>query len=121
MTDLTRYARNSTAKLTTTGRKSGQARTVTIWFVVTAPDRIEVQHARSPVAQWYKNLLTHPEVTLDFGGGPLAARAQPIVGASAVAGVLARIRRKHWLLGPLIQRGADPARAVAAEIRLAAG
>ncbi|HYD47039.1 MAG TPA: nitroreductase family deazaflavin-dependent oxidoreductase, partial [Terriglobales bacterium] len=75
MTDLTKYAGRSTVKLTTRGRKSGQPRSVTIWFVVVAPDRVEVQHTSAPTAQWYKNLLANPEVTLDFGDGPLPGHA----------------------------------------------
>lgn len=118
MADLTRYARKATVKLTTTGRKSGQPRTVTIWFVAVAPDRIEVQHAREPVAQWYKNLAANPEVTVDFGDGPLEARARTIVDVEAKRAVLGRIRAKHWLLGPLIQRGTKAETAVVAEIQL---
>lgn len=117
MADLTRYAGKSTVKLTTVGRKSGQPRSVTIWFVVTEPGRVLVQHARDPVAQWYRNLLANPEVQLDFGDGPIAARATPITEPAGIAEVLRLIRKKHWLLGPLIQWRAS-AKPVAAEIRL---
>jgi deazaflavin-dependent oxidoreductase (nitroreductase family) len=95
MTDLTRYAKKSTVQLTTIGRKSGQPRTVTIWFVVVDAKRIHVQHARGSTAQWYRNLLRTPEVQLDFGDGLVAARATPIEDKGEIQRVLALVRRKY--------------------------
>lgn len=117
-TDLTRHSGRSTLRLTTRGRKSGEPRTVTIWFVVTGPRTLLVQHARGNPAQWYLNLRRTPEVELDLGEGPTKATARPLTGPGEVGKVLAAIRRKHWLLGPLLQFG-DTSRAVAAEITLA--
>ena len=119
MTDLTRYSKRSTVKLTTRGRKSGQARTVTIWFVVSGPRSIEVQHVSEPIAQWYRNLVADPAVSLDFGEGPIEGRATAIADPREIADVLNRIRRKHWLLGPLIQLRSGKATPVAARIEVA--
>jgi deazaflavin-dependent oxidoreductase (nitroreductase family) len=93
--DLTSHTKQSTIRLTTTGRKSGRQHTVTIWFVVADARRLYVQHVRGPTADWYKNLSKQPEVQLDFGSGALAARATPIADAAEVQRVLAQFRRKY--------------------------
>lgn len=97
MTDLGRYAPRSTVRLTTTGRTSGRAHTVTIWFVVAGARRIYIQHVSGATADWYKNLRKQPQVQIDFGDGPVAARAAPITDAAEVRRVLALIRRKYKL------------------------
>lgn len=110
-------AGRKTVRLTTRGRKSGQPRTVTIWFVAAGPDCIRVQHASRAPAQWYKNLLGDPAVTVDFGDGPLAGEARPLADAAQVRDVLRRVRRKYpmaWLI-QLLGWGSH---AVAAEIRV---
>lgn len=93
--DLTLHTKQSTFRLTTTGRKSGRQHTVTIWFVVADARHLYVQHVRGPTADWYKNLSKHPEVQIDFGGGSLAARATPIADAAEVRRVLAQFRQKY--------------------------
>jgi deazaflavin-dependent oxidoreductase (nitroreductase family) len=113
--DLTAYAPRSTVRLTTVGRKSGQKRTVTIWFVVADPQRIYVQHVRGADANWYRNLLKTPSVELDFGDGPLAGHATPISDRDAIRRVLRLVRRKY-LAAWLVQLLAIGRRPVAAEI-----
>ena len=105
-------------QLTTRGRKSGQPRTVKIWFVVAGPTSIYVQHTNPKPADWYRNLLQDPAVTLDFGSGALPARATPITDASQIERVLALVRRKYlaaWIFKLLGWSRS----AVAAEISLA--
>jgi deazaflavin-dependent oxidoreductase (nitroreductase family) len=107
--------RRKTLRLTTRGRKSGQPRTVTIWFVADGPRRVRVQHVSPRPAQWYRNLVAHPEVTVDFGAGPIPARATPITDPAEIRQVLAAIRRRYWT-APLIQWLGRRASPVAAEI-----
>lgn len=92
--DLTTSTKRSTVRLTTTGRKSGRQHSVTIWFVVKDARHLYVQHVRG-AADWFKNLTKQPNVQLDFGAGPLAARAMPITDAAEVRRVLALFRRKY--------------------------
>ena len=94
--DLTAYARRSTLRLTTRGRRSGRPHTVTIWFVVIDQRRLYVQHARGPTADWFKNLRKNPEVQVDLGDGPLPATAREITDPAQVALVLRQVRRKYW-------------------------
>ena len=117
MTDVTQYAKRKTITLTTIGRKSGEPRAVTIWFAVNGPSEILVQHASAPVANWYRNLQKNPEVTVDFGDGPIAGTAEPVTDPAEVQEVLRKIRAKHWVAGPLIQFMGRKAEKVAARIR----
>jgi deazaflavin-dependent oxidoreductase (nitroreductase family) len=106
-------------KLTTRGRKSGAPRTVTVWFVVADETRLFVQHASRAPAHWYRNLLRHPAVQIDFGDGLLEARAEPILDQGKIREVLKQVRRKYWSawLIQLLGRNAQP---VAAEIEVVA-
>lgn len=112
---MTGPARRKTVRLTTRGRKSGQPRTVTIWFAAAGERAIHVQHVSPTPAQWYRNLLAEPRVTLDFGDGPFDAAARPISDPEQVRAVLAAIRRRYWI-APLIQWLGRKATPVAAEI-----
>lgn len=117
MADLTAYAKRSTLRLTTRGRKSGEPRTATIWFVVVDPQTLAVQHVRGDDANWYRNLRKHPAVQIDFGDGPIAAHATPITDRAEINRVLAAIRKKYWLAYLLQALGTK--NAVAATLRLA--
>lgn len=112
---MSELERRKVVRLTTRGRRSGQPRVVKIWFVAGGPRLVRVQHVASTPAQWYRNLLADPEVTIDFGDGPIAARARPITEASEVRNVLAAVRRRYWT-APLIQWLGRKATPVAAEI-----
>lgn len=117
MTDVRTYSDRRQLRLTTRGRKSGAPRTVTVWFVVAGKTRVFVQHASKAPAHWYRNLVSDPSVQIDFGDGPLEARATPILDDERVREVLMLVRRKYrlaWLIQLLGRR----ARPVAAEIEL---
>jgi deazaflavin-dependent oxidoreductase (nitroreductase family) len=93
-------ARTRIVHLTTRGRKSGTPRTVKIWFVIATPNSIYVQHTNPKPADWYRNLLREPAVTVDFGSGPVPARARPVTDPAEVERILALVRRKYlaaWL------------------------
>ncbi len=98
--DLTEYTAASTLRLTTRGRKTMRPHTVTVWFVVADSTHLYVQHVRGR-ADWFRNLAKTSSVTIDFGTGPLAARARPVATGEATRQVLRLFRRKYrfaWLL-----------------------
>jgi deazaflavin-dependent oxidoreductase (nitroreductase family) len=109
------FAARRTMRLTTRGRKSGAPRTVTVWFVVDGERSVLVQHAARRPAHWYHNLIADPVVSIDFGTGPIPARATPISDPLRVQDLLAQVRRKYWSawIIQLIGRSAQP---LAAEI-----
>jgi deazaflavin-dependent oxidoreductase (nitroreductase family) len=110
-------ARIRIVQLTTRGRKSGQPRTVKIWFVVATPTSIYVQHTNPKAADWYRNLLREPAVTVDFGSGPIPARARPVTDPAEVERILILVRGKY-LVAWLFKLLGWTRSAVAAEITL---
>lgn len=65
-----RFSRNAPiCLLTTTGRKSGQARTVPLLYLADGDDVVLVgsQGGMAEHPNWYLNLVDHPEVTIQIG------------------------------------------------------
>jgi deazaflavin-dependent oxidoreductase (nitroreductase family) len=64
--------------LTTTGRKSGQPRTVPLVYMTDGDEIVLVasQGGLPDDPQWYRNLVADPEVTLQFGKSTRAMRAR---------------------------------------------
>ena len=71
----------STLELVTTGRRSGQERTVTIWFVRDG-ERLYVQSGKEGQTDWYRNVLANPAVTLRIGTLRLRGEAHGIDDAA---------------------------------------
>jgi deazaflavin-dependent oxidoreductase (nitroreductase family) len=68
--------------LTTSGAKSGQSRTTPMMYVPDG-DRMLViaSNAGAPAhPDWYRNLLAHPQVTVEVGGDTFDARAVVLDG-----------------------------------------
>ena len=64
--------------LTTTGRKSGQPRTVPLVYMTDGDDIVLVasQGGLPDDPQWYRNLVAEPDVTLQFGRSTRPMRAR---------------------------------------------
>jgi deazaflavin-dependent oxidoreductase (nitroreductase family) len=92
---LAAVADQSTVELTTTGRKSGQQRPVTIWFVVDDQGRLFVQSGGGGTTDWYRNLLETPAVTLRIGDLRASAISTPIGDAAETARVHELFRQKY--------------------------
>jgi deazaflavin-dependent oxidoreductase (nitroreductase family) len=105
--------------LTTHGRKSGQPRTIEIWFVERAGRYYLVAENRER-AQWVQNLLAQPAVELSVGArgdeGRVLARTPGTarvldVGADAelVAAVRALMDAKYdWSEGVIVELAPRP-------------
>ena len=80
-------------------------------------DLLESAVAAPQATMMGKPLLADPAVQIDFGDGPIAARATPLTDPQQVRDVLRSVRRKYlfaWLI-QLLGRKAEP---LAAEIVL---
>lgn len=84
----------STLELTTLGRKSGQPRTATIWFVYDA-GQLFVQSGRDGKTDWYLNLLEDPAVTVKIGERSMPGRARPVENAAETARVHQLFKQKY--------------------------
>jgi deazaflavin-dependent oxidoreductase (nitroreductase family) len=63
---LKAVAEEREVRLTTTGRKSGKASTVTIW-IVTDGDRVFIRSGQGMRRHWPQNLMKHPIGTVQLG------------------------------------------------------
>jgi deazaflavin-dependent oxidoreductase (nitroreductase family) len=92
---LCSYQHASTMELTTTGRRSGQPRTVTIWFVADDAGRLYVQSGKEGRTDWYLNLLQNPAVTMRIGELRMKGVATPVEDQTEAARVHALFRQKY--------------------------
>lgn len=73
--DLASFAASQVLYLTTTGRLSGQPRTIEIWFVY-YQGRLYLNAERQYEAHWVRNLLRQPCVRIRLGEREFAGRAR---------------------------------------------
>ena len=69
--------------LTTTGARSGQQRTKPVMYLCEG-DRVFVFASKGGAPthpDWYRNLRTHPDVTVEIGDQTYPATAKPVTGA----------------------------------------
>jgi len=92
--DLRAVEHESTLQLTTSGRRTGQSRAVTIWFVRDR-DRIYVQSGKEGQTDWYRNLVQNPSVVVQLGGLKLRGHARPIDDAAETARVHELFSQKY--------------------------
>lgn len=76
--------------LTTTGRRTGVPRSVALTFMPLGRDHV-VGAGMGERCDWYRNLLVHPEVTVQVGLRRFRARAVPVVDVSRRRDLVRRI------------------------------
>jgi deazaflavin-dependent oxidoreductase (nitroreductase family) len=82
-------------RLTTTGRKSGQPRTVTIWFAL-GDGRVYLTGSKSD-PHWCRNIRADDAVRLEIGGRQLGGRARVIDDADEASAVRQRFVDRYLL------------------------
>jgi deazaflavin-dependent oxidoreductase (nitroreductase family) len=115
--DLAPLERHWNCRLTTRGRKSGQPRTVTIWFALDAtPPRVFLTGSATP-PQWQRNLGADPEVTVQIGATRLRGRARVARDPVEAEAVRERFVRRYQLarLARALGRGYVDSTAVVVE------
>jgi deazaflavin-dependent oxidoreductase (nitroreductase family) len=66
--------------VTTTGRRSGNPHRIEIWFGM-IDDTMYLISGNGAGADWYRNALANPRVTVDVGGHTFVARARAVTDA----------------------------------------
>jgi deazaflavin-dependent oxidoreductase (nitroreductase family) len=92
--------------LTTTGRRSGLARVTPLQFEEVG-GKYYIASARGVDADWFKNILAHPQVHVQVGGREFAAAAEPVTDPGRIADFLELRLRRHPLMVRLIMHLAD--------------
>ncbi|MEU5990740.1 nitroreductase family deazaflavin-dependent oxidoreductase [Spirillospora sp. NPDC047418] len=106
-----------------TGRKSGRPRQVVLEVIEHSEDGYIVCSGFGPRADWYRNVLAHPGVTIQVGRRRLDATAHPLTPAEG-GEILARYAPRHpkaaarlvRLMGFIVDGTADDYRRVGRDL-----
>jgi deazaflavin-dependent oxidoreductase (nitroreductase family) len=89
-----RLSRYREIHITVTGRKSGRAITIPVWFVVDG-EKIYLLPVQGSDTQWYKNVLKKPSLRIDARGAEAEFKVVPITEAKQVSSVVGKFRAKY--------------------------
>jgi deazaflavin-dependent oxidoreductase (nitroreductase family) len=89
-----RLARVREINISVTGRKSGRAITVPVWFVLDN-DQLDLLPVSGSDTQWYKNVLKNPAIRIAAGDSAAELKAIPVTDAKQVSFVVEKFRKKY--------------------------
>ena len=88
-----RLSRYREVKITVTGRKSGRAISVPVWFVW--DDNLYLLPVHGSDTQWFKNVRKNPTLRIEARGAEGEFRAVPITDVAKVSSVVEKFRAKY--------------------------
>lgn len=97
---LTEHADDDCCDLTTVGRRSGKKHEIEIWFGVSGGTMYLIS-GNGPSADWYRNALAEPAVSVRLAGAVHRGVARPVTDAD-------ERRRVGDLMGAKYQWEGDP-------------
>jgi deazaflavin-dependent oxidoreductase (nitroreductase family) len=89
-----RLGRYREIKITVTGRKSGRAISIPVWFV-SESDKLYLLPVQGSDTQWYKNVLKNPKIHIEARGEGADLHVAAITNAKPVSSVIAKFREKY--------------------------
>jgi len=89
-----RLSRYREINITVTGRKSGRAISIPVWFVF-EDDKLYLLPVQGSGTQWYKNVLNNPMVRIDARGAEAEVKVVLVTDAAQVSSVVAKFRAKY--------------------------
>jgi len=89
-----RLPRYREINITVTGRKSGRAISIPVWFAL-EDDKLYLLPVQGSDTQWYKNVLKNPRIRIDARGAEAEFQAIPITDAKQVSSVVEKFRAKY--------------------------
>ncbi len=87
-------ARSSEITITVTGRKSGRAISIPIWFA-SDDKKLYLLPVKGSDTQWYKNVLHKPSMRVEAGGAEAEVKAMPVTDTAVVSAVIEKFRAKY--------------------------
>ncbi|MFZ0477771.1 MAG: nitroreductase/quinone reductase family protein [Terriglobales bacterium] len=91
---IDRLSRYREITITVTGRKSGRAISIPVWFVL-EDDKLHLLPVQGSDTQWYKNVLKKPTIRISARGAEAEFEAVPITDAARVSSVIDKFRAKY--------------------------
>ena len=98
---LRRVSTKQTTRLIHYGRKTGKPHQVTIWFVLDG-DRLYIGTANVN-RQWVRNVQKTPMIRLSVAGDTFDGAARFLTDRAEHERAMAAIRRKYWIVPPIIE------------------
>jgi deazaflavin-dependent oxidoreductase (nitroreductase family) len=89
-----RLARHNEINITVTGRKSGRAVTVPVWFV-SDDHGLYLLPVYGSDTQWYKNLQANPKLRVDAHGAKAEFDPALVIEPAQVSSVVEKFRTKY--------------------------
>ena len=89
-----RLSRYREITITVTGRKSGRAISIPVWFVWDE-EKLYLLPVQGSDTQWYKNVLKKPTMGIDARGAEAEVKVTPITDVKQVSSVVEKFRGKY--------------------------
>jgi deazaflavin-dependent oxidoreductase (nitroreductase family) len=89
-----RLSRSQEIKITVTGRKSGRAISIPVWFVFEG-DQLYLLPVQGSDTQWYKNVLSKPAMRIDARGAEAEIKVVPLTDPTKASSVVEKFRAKY--------------------------
>jgi deazaflavin-dependent oxidoreductase (nitroreductase family) len=89
-----RLSRSREMNITVTGRKSGRAISIPVWFVL-EDKKLYLLPVQGSDTQWYKNVLKNPSIRIDAGVAEAEVKVVPVSDATQVSSVVKKLRAKY--------------------------
>ena len=89
-----RLSRSREINISVTGRKSGRAISIPVWFA-SDDEKLYLLPVQGSDTQWYKNVLKNPKIGIDARGPEAEFRAVPITDPKHVSSVVDKFREKY--------------------------
>ncbi len=89
-----RLSRYSEIKITVTGRKSGRAISIPVWFVF-EDGKLYLLPVHGSDTQWYKNVTKSPKMGIDARGEKTELKVVRVTDAKEVKPVIEKFRSKY--------------------------
>src|SRR5258707_2940854 len=89
-----RLSRYREINITVTGRKSGRAISIPVWFVLEG-DKLYLLPVQGSDTQWYKNVLKNPSIRIGARGAEAEVKVVLVTDAAQVSSVVEKFRAKY--------------------------
>jgi len=86
--------RRKEISITVTGRRTGKAIRLPVWFVAEG-DALSLLPIKGSQSPWFRNLRANPSITIQAGGQRLIGRGRPITDKRIVQSVVRKFQAKY--------------------------
>jgi deazaflavin-dependent oxidoreductase (nitroreductase family) len=90
----TRLSKDSEVTITVTGRNSGRASSIPVWFVFDGA-KVALLPVHGSDTQWYKNVLKNPRIRIQAGGTQAEFHVVPVTERAQLCSIIEKFRQKY--------------------------